>query len=117
MTILNLTPQNNGAYVGQTWDGNFVPDGYISIRDEFENIWEQHKPFVAITIKNGVVTSMVDNPTARLAQQTVDAELVTSLIDEDSELAKAITAATTLDQLKAALLCANGIAKVKADKK
>jgi len=76
MNIINLTPESNGAYANQNWAGEAPPDGYVAIPEEFSSVWEQYKPFVTIGFTDGVITSMVDNPTARTAQEEADAARV-----------------------------------------
>jgi hypothetical protein len=67
MTIIAKTPQSSGAYPSQTWEGNVAPDGYYAIPDSLVPTWAQYAPFVTLTVDNDVITTMVDNPTARAA--------------------------------------------------
>ncbi len=75
-TIVNTVPLSNGAYQNQNGNVPAIPDGWIVIPNEFLAIWEQYKPFVTITVEDGAITSMVDNPDARTAQKATDAAYV-----------------------------------------
>ena len=72
MHIIKLCPESNGAHGNQTWHKNDVPDGYAEISEQFLSTWEQYKPFVTITVEDGEITSMIDNPEARAAQDAAD---------------------------------------------
>jgi hypothetical protein len=83
MEILKITPDSNGAHRNQTWGAAPVPDGYIAVPEQFESTWEQYKPFVTITVENGVIANMVDNPAARAAQEAADAGIVPEPTPDD----------------------------------
>lgn len=102
MIILKSEPCSNGAYANQIYDGDTIPNGYISIPEQFVSEWEQYKPFVTITVEDGVITSMVDNPTAREAQQAIDAQQIS--VDTKAEIKDKITKATTIAALRTAML-------------
>ena len=58
MIIVKLTAESNGAYFGQTWDGDTAPDGFVAIPDEFVSLWERYRPFATITVANGAITAI-----------------------------------------------------------
>lgn len=65
MTIIKLPILNNGTYINQEWNSNDpIPDSYISIPLEFMEVWEQYKPFVSVTISNGVIINVTGNTAA-----------------------------------------------------
>lgn len=66
MIILKLPIQSNGTYVNQSCDGETVPDGYVAIPNELLSAWEQYKPFVTLTIIDGVIIAIDDNSAARI---------------------------------------------------
>lgn len=101
-----------------TYD-NYIPpnvEGYV-VDGELLTKLNQYYPFYNLTITYGIVADITDDTTARAEHEAYLAQLASETIDADAELANAITASTTLAQLKAALLGSNGIAKVKAEKK
>ena len=76
------------------------------ITDEY-GIWE-------VTEGNGCINKIMVTPT----QKWINENPVIQAVDPGAELVKAITAATTIAQLKEALLNAGGgIARVKAERK
>jgi len=112
MIILNLTAESNGAHANQTVNGNLssIPEGWAQIPDNLLPAWEAYKPFVTLTVEDGVITGMADNPEARAAQEAADAAYEPPLDELTltqlalAELAEAQEAAQTAMELAIAEL-------------
>jgi len=57
MTIIEIAALENGAHRNQTLHGNALPEGWAVIPADMEI--PSTFPFVEVTAKNGVVTSLV----------------------------------------------------------
>ncbi len=78
MIIINKTPLQNGAYQNQISSDELpIPDGWVAIPNELEDIALQFLPFLDITIEGGVIISITENSAAKNAQITLDANLST----------------------------------------
>lgn len=110
MVILKLIPEVNGTHDNQSGADLPVPEGWAQIPDIFMPVWEQYKPFVILTVEDGVITGMADNPEARAAQEAADAAYEPPLDDLTltqlaiAELAEAQAAAQTATELALAEL-------------
>ena len=100
ITILKNSPCENGAYQNQTFctDNVEIPFDCVVIPDEFLPIWEQYKPFVTISIENGIIVSMVENQESRTIQELSDANIT-----------KEITASQRISMLETLVLQLGGI--------
>lgn len=101
MTIIKLCAEVNGAHANQSGDIAFVPEGWARIPDNLLPVWEQYKPFVALTVEDGIITDMADNPEARAAQEAADAAIIPEpdLQADMSELLIDLAYRTTLLEL------------------
>lgn len=112
----NITAINSSAFLTDTIGWIQIDEG---VGDKYHHAQGNYfdKPIITADgifrykLVNG---SVVEKTEAEIASEVA---LIPEPIDENAELAKAITASTTLAQLKSALLGVNGIAKVKADRK
>ena len=110
MTIIKKDPENNGAHANQTWGGDAAPEGYATIPENLMSAWDAYKPFVTLEIVGDDITAIVDNPDARAAQETADAEKEIPLDELTltqlaiAELAEAQEATQTANELALAEL-------------
>jgi hypothetical protein len=67
MTIVKLTPDSNGAHKNQTSNISVLPEGWAIVPDNLISAWELYKPFVTISLDDGQIVGIEDNPEARAA--------------------------------------------------
>lgn len=114
-TYINITPAVNGAHSDQAnsfFEVEGIPEGWIEVPEELVPIWKQYAPFVALTIEDGKLTGISDNPEARAAQQAAGAgtdasapvDLLTQIQLAIAELAEAQAADQTATELALAEL-------------
>jgi hypothetical protein len=106
-TVISKTPRYNGAHDNFTTENPPIPDGYIAVPSDLLTEWQQYAPFVALTIEDGVIVAISDNPDARAVQAFIDAEtkvnapldMLTQLQLALAELAEAQAADQTATEL------------------
>lgn len=89
-TYLHLTPNENGTINEETnshFEVQGIPEGWVVLPDELLATWNTYKPFVTLTVVDSAITAIADNPTARAAQEAIDAaakaaETATPTIEE-----------------------------------
>lgn len=67
LIVVNVTPNAAGAY---SWysANNWVPipaPGQLALPAALEAAFRQYAPYVTLTVENGAVTAVADNPDAR----------------------------------------------------
>lgn len=77
MTIVNLTPCENGAYANQTKMGTFkyIPEGWAAIPAELEETAAAYLPWITLTLQDGAITAVTENIDGKAAWEALQAEL------------------------------------------
>lgn len=59
MVFINLSKQENGAYLNQECGLKQIPAGWAIVPDEFIPVWKENAPFVDVECdESGCITSM-----------------------------------------------------------
>ena len=86
-TIIEIEPLENGAHRNQTLtELRVLPDGWAVIPDDLLPMWDEHGPFVTVTVTDGQIIEMepgewpsddtepLPDPTDPLEQRIADLE-------------------------------------------
>ena len=76
MTIIDLTPTENGAYRNQTKKGSFarIPEGWAVVPPEWEAAAAEYLPWLRLTVTDGAITGIGEDAEKRAAFEAAEAQ-------------------------------------------